>query len=397
MARRKAGCGFPGGATIAGKAEDGGTPGASMTKSDDRGRRRIALGTALGLSLSVASLVSAGPAPPMASASSAAPSEAGSDRASADIFGTAATLPAPRPPAPDSEGLRLLVELDPSALGPLSIGSTDAGLLFNPQPMPEGRLWSIRNPVETYGTTETIGFIIEAVETVNAEFPGSPRLVIGDISRRDGGRLDLHASHQVGRDADIGFYYRTGEADDFRRPRRNELDAPRTWALVRAFITETDVNRIFLDRSIQRILYSHALEIGEDRDWLDDIFGRRTGGRDAIIQHVRRHYDHMHVRFYNRRAQEWGRRAYPLLVAAGLVPGPTVSHRARPGETLSHLSKRYGTSTSAIRAANHLRGSVIRAGRRYVIPVRRIPEEAEPVVVPPRRLPPPVDHRYTGE
>ena len=80
-----------------------------------------------------------------------------------------------------------------------------------------------------------------------------------------------------------------------------------------------------------------------------------------------------------------------------IVPGPTVSHRARPGETLSHLSKRYGTSTSAIRAANHLRGSVIRAGRRYVIPVRRIPEEDEPVVVPPRRLPPPVDHRYTGE
>jgi murein endopeptidase len=367
-----------------------------MTKSDDRRHHRIALGMAAGLSLAVASLAAASPPASGGPGSSAERSEMASDPASAHAL-AAATLPAPRTATPDSEGLRLLVELDPSALGPLSIGSPDAGLLFNPQPMPEGRLWSIRNPVETYGTTETIGFIIRAIEAVNATFPGSPRLVIGDISRRDGGRLDLHASHQVGRDADIGFYYRTGEADDFRRPRRNELDAPRTWALVRAFITATDVQRIFLDRSIQRLLYSHAVEIGEDRDWLDGIFGRRTGGRDAIIQHVRRHYDHMHVRFYTRRAQEWGRRAYPLLVAAGLVPGPTVSHRARPGETLSHLSKRYGTSMTAIRAANGLHGSVIRAGRKYVIPVRRVPVESEPVVVPPRRLPPPVDPRRAGE
>jgi Penicillin-insensitive murein endopeptidase/LysM domain len=369
-----------------------------MTKSDDERHRRTLLWVALSLSLPAASLGAAdAPTTPRGPSSSRARAERASDEAPVDGLGASASSPAPRLPTPDSLGLRLLVQLDPSVLGPLSIGSPDAGLLFNPQPMPEGRLWSIRNPVETFGTTETIGFIVKAIETVDTEFPGSPRVIIGDISRRDGGRLDRHASHQVGRDADIGFYYRTGEADDFRRPRRNELDTSRTWALVRAFITETDVERIFLDRSIQRLLYSRALEIGEDRDWLDGVFGRRTGGRDAIIQHVRRHYDHMHVRFYNRRAQEWGRRAYPLLVEAGLVPGPTLSHRARPGETLSHLSRRYGTSSTAIRAANGLRGSVIRAGRKYLIPVRRIPGGSEPLVIPPRRLPPPVDARRAGE
>ena len=96
----------------------------------------------------------------------------------------------------------------------------------------------------------------------------------------------------------------------------------------------------------------------------------------------------MHVRFYNARAQEWGRIAYPLLVKAGLAPGPTVTHRVRSGETLSHLSRLYGTSTATIRRANGLRGSMIRAGRRYVIPIRKIPSEAEPFVVPPRLLPP---------
>jgi murein endopeptidase len=297
------------------------------------------------------------------------------------------TAPEPSVPTPSREGLRLLVQLDPKALGPLSIGSPNAGLLFNPQPMPEGDLWQIRNPRETYGTTETLGFIIKTIEAVERQFPGSPQLVVGDISRPDGGRLNWHASHQVGRDVDLGFYHRT-EVEDFLRGRKSNLDVPRSWALVRALVTETDVHRIFLDRSIQRQLYKHALEIGENRLWLDVLFGRHTGGKDALIQHVRRHRDHMHVRFYNARAQEWGRIAYPLLVKAGLAPGPTVAHRVRSGETLSHLSRRYGTSTRAIRRANGLRGSMIRAGRRYVIPIRKIPSEAEPFVIPPRLLPP---------
>ena len=288
---------------------------------------------------------------------------------------------------PSREGLRLLIQLDARALGPLSIGSPNAGLLFNPQPMPEGSPWTIRNALETWGTTETLNFIIGAIESVERQFPGSPRIVVGDISREDGGRLNWHASHQVGRDADIGFYHRS-EVDDFLRGRSSNLDIPRQWAFVRALVTGTDVHRIFLDRTIQRYLFAHAVEIGEDRGWLDTLFGRHTGGKDAIIQHVRRHRDHLHVRFHNARAQEWGRIAYPMLVKAGLAPGPTVTHRVRSGETLSHLSRRYGTSTRAIRRANGLRSTTIRAGRRYVIPIRKIPSESEPVVVPPRLLPP---------
>jgi len=291
-------------------------------------------------------------------------------------------------PTPSREGMRLLIELDPKALGPLSIGLPNAGLLFNPRPMPEGTLWKIRNPRETWGTTETIEYIIKAIEAVEEQFPGSPPIVIGDISKPKGGRLNWHASHQVGRDADIGFYHRH-EVDTLVRGRKSNLDIPRTWALFRALITETDVDRIFVDRYIQRYLFDYAVEIGEDREWLDDIFGRKTAGRDAIIQHVRRHRDHLHVRFFNPRAQEWGRVAYPLLVKARLAPGPTVTHRVRSGETLSHLSRRYGTSTRAIRRANGLRGSMIRAGRRYVIPIRKIPSESAPVLIPPRKIPPP--------
>lgn len=287
----------------------------------------------------------------------------------------------------DVEALLGLAQHDLAALGPLSIGTPDAGLLVNPLPMPAGTFWTVRNPSESWGTDETIDFIATAIDAVEARYSGSPRLVIGDVSRPDGGRLNRHRSHQAGRDADIGFYYRRGQVDGFLVARARDLDLPRTWELVRALITETDVERIFIDRSLIAALYRRAVEEDESRAWLDDVFGRRADDK-GIIQHERRHKDHMHVRFYNRRAQERGRIVYRVLVEDGVVPPPTLTHRVRRGETLGHLARRYGTSVSAIRAANGLRGNTIRAGRSYVIPVRKVPPDAGPIVVPPRRLPP---------
>ncbi len=286
----------------------------------------------------------------------------------------------------ETEELLVEAQRDPRALGPLSIGTPDSGLLLNPVPFPEGSFWRLREPRESWGTDETIGYVITAIESVEARYPGSPRLVIGDLSNPKGGRLNRHKSHQVGRDADVGFYYARGEVDTFVAARRKDLDLRRDWALVRAFLTETDVDRIFVDRSIMSVLYAEALEEGEDRAWLDDVFGR--AGDKGVVQHVRRHKDHFHVRFYNPRAQERGRVAYPVLVETGAAPPPTVKHRVRPGETLGSLARRYGTSAAAIRAANGLRGTQLRAGRSYTIPIRRVPPDQGPLVVPPRRLPP---------
>jgi penicillin-insensitive murein endopeptidase len=289
-------------------------------------------------------------------------------------------------PADDALGLRLIAERDPRLLGPLSIGTPDSGLLLNPIPFPEGAFWKLREPEDSWATDETIAFLVNAIEAVEARFPGSPRLVIGDISNHRGGRLDKHRSHQAGRDADIGFYYRTGEADTFRAARPKDLDAARTWTFVRALVTETDVERIFIDRSLMRVLYDQALAEGDDPEWLADIFGRTA--EKGIIQHEKRHKDHLHVRFYNPRAQEHGRITYPVLVRTGVAPPPSVRHRCRPGDTLGSIARRYGTSVRAIQAANGLRGTRLRAGRSYTIPVRRAPVDGGPVVIPPRRLPP---------
>jgi murein endopeptidase len=325
------------------------------------------------------------PAPPVPAVVEDVPAAETKDAASktaADSERIGADLPQ------DAEAWRRVVREAPDTLGSLSIGTPDGGALINGVQMPDGPLWHVRNPREAWGTSETIQYLQAAIETVEKAHPGSPPLCIGDVSRREGGHLKRHRSHQAGRDVDVGLYYASGKSADFRNGSPSQLDLPRCWALVRALITETDVEWIFVDRSIQRALFDHALKNGENREWLERILQIARGRRDATVRHLRGHKNHFHVRFFNPRAQEWARLAYPYLAEAGLAPPAVVVHLARNGDTLSTIAHRYGSRVSAIRAANGLSSNRIRAGRRYRVPVRGIAPRVSPVVVPPRRLPP---------
>ncbi len=281
-------------------------------------------------------------------------------------------------------------ELDVSSLGSLSIGSPGGAILVNPVVMPPGPHWEIAPTAESWGTAETIMAIEAAIDRVSDVFPDSPPLLIGDISAADGGRLKRHASHQGGRDADLGFYFKGGPPQGFLAGTATNMDLPRNWALIRALVTEADVEAIFLDTRVQRILYKYALSISEDKDWLDHVFRFSRGYKDAIICHERGHRNHYHVRFYNPVAQELGRRVHPFLVQAGILEPPiyTVRHVVRAGQTLGHLAARYGTSVGAIQRANGLTSTRLRAGRAYRIPVRAAAPPSVPLVVPPRLLPP---------
>jgi penicillin-insensitive murein endopeptidase len=284
-----------------------------------------------------------------------------------------------------------LLDTDPAKLGSMSVGRTNSGALFNGVPMPEGERWQIVNPAETWGTRETVDFIIASIDKVHDEFPNTPPLHIGDISDKDGGRLNRHVSHQAGRDVDLSWYFKDGTCNWWTVGTANNLDLPRTWALVRAFFTETDVELILIDRSIQHLLYDYAVSIGEDREWLNQVFQYPQNGYRGIIRHARGHKTHIHARFYNREAQEMGRRAYTYMIKRKMIKPPTyyVYHKVRKGETLGHMARRYGTSVSAIKRANGLRSSLIRAGKSYRIPKRGGVKPAPNVAqIPARRIPP---------
>ncbi|MCX6545228.1 MAG: penicillin-insensitive murein endopeptidase [Acidobacteria bacterium] len=287
------------------------------------------------------------------------------------------------------EELKQRVESDLPSLGSLSIGTPSGAILINAVNLSEGPGLAIAPSADTWGTSETIAGIQTAVNKVHELFPDAQSIVVGDLSYADGGRMKRHGSHQAGRDADLGFYYAGGQRKWFEVGTAANLDLPKNWALVRALVTCTDVEAIFLDTRIQKLLYKYALSISEDKDWLDRIFQFSRGSRNAIISHVPLHRTHYHVRFYNPVAQELGRRAFPYLVEAKIVRPPvsTVRHVVQPGQTLGHLAARYGTSIRAIQQANGLTTTQLRAGRAYRIPVRAAAPPIAPIVVPLRMLP----------
>lgn len=291
----------------------------------------------------------------------------------------------------DESALRSLVEADPASLGTLSIGSPSSGILLNGAVMPSGPGWDVLLPAESLGTTETIAFVRTAVDKVNEIYPGSPPVSIGDISDAQGGRLNRHISHQAGRDVDIGFYYRNGGGHWFAPGTAANLDLPRNWALVRSLLLCTDVETIFLDLRIQRLLYAHALKLGEDKAWLDRVFRFIKGAKEARICYAPGHRTHYHVRFFNPIAQELGRRAYPHLIRLDRIKPPvfTVRHTVRTGETLGHIARRYGVTARAIQQYNGLPSTLIRAGRAYRIPLKGVaPPPSGPLVIPVRMLAP---------
>jgi penicillin-insensitive murein endopeptidase len=215
---------------------------------------------------------------------------------------------------------------------------------------------------------------------------------VGDISARAGGHLEPHISHQSGRDVDLGFYYTT-PGRWYMAANAANLDLDRTWALIRALVIETDVQLILVDRKLLALLRAHAERIGEDPAWLDSLFGGPTSTTWPILRHADGHGTHLHVRFYNPVAQETGRRLYPALIARKQIEPPTtfLSYRARAGDNLHRIAKKYGTTVRALQKANGLRSTRIYARRVYKIPRAGGigPPSTAPLAIPPRRLPPP--------
>ncbi len=288
--------------------------------------------------------------------------------------------------------LRRRLEHDPSSLGPMSVGAPNGGALVNSVQLPEDSRWERVSPGAAWGTRETIDYLSNAIGRVVEQYPDSLPVAIGHISERNGGPIRPHKSHQSGADVDVGYYYKPDAHKWYQRATRDNLDLPRTWALVRALITETDARMILIDQAIQGWLREYAESINEDSAWLNDVFGAKGGGRPALIRHVSGHATHLHVRFYNPIAEETARRCYADLVALGKVKvQPSfVSYKARKGDTLLALAKRFGTTVKAIKRANALRSNTILAKRVYKIPsaVKHKISLSSARVVPPRRLPP---------
>ena len=279
--------------------------------------------------------------------------------------------------------------LNPAALGSMSIGFTNAGALYNGVQMPEGDAWEVVDPDHAWGTGETIDYLSRCIRRVAEQFPTTPKMFIGHISGPRGGHLSPHVSHQAGRDVDVSYYYTADQTRWYLRANASNLDRARTWSFLKALVTDTDVELVLMDRGVQTLVRQYAVEHGEDRAWVDQLFDG-TAALPPLVRHAKGHATHIHVRFYNPIAQETGRRAYEVLLRRRIIQPPSyfVRHKVREGETLGHLAKKYRVPAKAIQQANGLKSSLIRASHDYKIPQRGGVKACPRALIPMRRTPP---------
>jgi penicillin-insensitive murein endopeptidase len=160
-----------------------------------------------------------------------------------------------------------------------------------------------------YGTWELVQLIQRAAHRVSVRFPGA-RLSVGELSARAGGNLGGHASHENGRDADLGFYMRDASGRSYDAfafanfdargralpPNQGLLfDIERNWELVARLVSDGDarVQYIFVAPAIRSLLLDQAKRMRAPaavRDRAAQVMVRPSE------KHT--HGNHFHVRIY---------------------------------------------------------------------------------------------------
>lgn len=160
-----------------------------------------------------------------------------------------------------------------------------------------------------YGTWQLVQLLGRAAQYVNKKLPGA-RLSVGEMSAQNGGNLPNHASHESGRDVDVGFYmldaagrpYSAFAFANFDERGRGikpnvglKFDVARNWELVARLVTDGDAR-------VQYVFVAPGLR------WLLLEEGKRRGATPAVLDRAAHvmvapnerhpHGNHFHVRIY---------------------------------------------------------------------------------------------------
>ncbi len=195
--------------------------------------------------------------------------------------------------------------IEPQSVGRPSAGRLVGGVSVDPDGDNRGVGWVIAARREaTWGTPETVRYVRRCVSQYRHNYARSKAdpIAIGDLSRRQGGPLPPHKSHQSGRDVDIGFILkkRAKNADDgpLRRATPATLDAPKQWFLLKCFLDNPETQIVFMEHSIVSALKEYVQKIYKKRKSLLRKYLRFfPGGGAAVIRGDGEHTSHMHVRF----------------------------------------------------------------------------------------------------
>ncbi len=171
-------------------------------------------------------------------------------------------------------------------------------------PLPFSPYYDLRCPYNAFASSHTITHLLAGITDLRGRYDG--QIIVGDLSREEGGALGPHVSHQTGRDVDIwlpvlGGCYRAlpkckGCGTPWCRPEPDEIDWAATWDLIVALRATGAIQNIFLDRSLHDQLRAAARAAGLTSEAAAEAI-RSESGVPAPVTHSDRHTRHIHVRF----------------------------------------------------------------------------------------------------
>lgn len=205
----------------------------------------------------------------------------------------AKTVPKPKPKPPS-----------------ISVGSPTEGHLVNGAHLdgaPYLRIVPVYQEGDArWGLEPLVTIIDRAAKSVQKQFPDAVAS-IGHLSRQNGGEIDRHASHESGRDADVGFYVKNQQgksifADHFVSFKPDgtaatwpgaQFDDAKNWAFVSSIASEASahVTYIFVEQHLRDRLLAYATKIGAPpaiRQRAAELMAQPRGSLP--------HDDHFHVR-----------------------------------------------------------------------------------------------------
>ena len=188
-----------------------------------------------------------------------------------------------------------------------SIGTPNHGRLEHPEQVRSTPNLIVQPGSHHYGTDELVGLVRRAAERLQERERG-PRLLVGSLSSRRGGRLPPHSSHQNGRDADLGFFVTDPDGQPVEPPRFLELDSSgcgrdrgesycidprRTFLFVAALLADpvTRVQWILMAADLRQIVLAAGRHLGVD----DDVYHQVEVATEPRVG-SESHRSHIHVR-----------------------------------------------------------------------------------------------------
>ncbi len=218
---------------------------------------------------------------------------------------------APSSPSKSGRGAHAVSAPLPATPATLSVGSPTDGHLENAvavEPSSSLRIVPIYAPRDVrWGLPDLVKTLTNTSSAVAKRFSGAV-MSVGDLSRRHGGEVDRHVSHESGRDADVGFYVvdekgkqvLSSELVAFDQHGRGKafphlrFDDARNWQMISGLLSgPSQVQYLFIASYLRARLLTEATRVHAAP-------ALRTRAAELMVEPrgVLPHDDHVHVRIH---------------------------------------------------------------------------------------------------